>query len=224
MKRTLLLALFATSTALGQVNVQKASGTNVLTGSLVVDSGKSISATGTGTIAATSFPGILPGANGGTGVANTGRTLTMGGNVSFSGAVTFTGVADVTINSLSGQFQLIAGATSPKTLTILNSVAFSGVDGSTLTISTGGTLGTAAFTAATDYQANGASIETVANLAALATTGLTVPVIRVWIQTSDGTVQTWILRAGTDATDAGSVQRPNDYNGSTNAKVWYRAG
>lgn len=33
----------------------------------------------------------LPGANGGTGVANTGSTITVGGNVAFSGAFTFTG-------------------------------------------------------------------------------------------------------------------------------------
>lgn len=35
--------------------------------------------------------GILPGANGGTGVANTGKTITIGGNVTMSGAFAFTG-------------------------------------------------------------------------------------------------------------------------------------
>ena len=35
--------------------------------------------------------GILSGAGGGTGVANTGKTITIGGNVTFSGASTFTG-------------------------------------------------------------------------------------------------------------------------------------
>jgi hypothetical protein len=125
----------------------------------------------------------LPGANGGTGVANTGKTLT-----------------------------------------IQNSLTFSGTDGSTLNISTGGTLGTAAFTDASAYQANGASISSLATLSAVATTGLTTPTIRVWVESSDATSQTWVLKAGTDATDTGSVQRPDDYNASTNAKVWYRAG
>lgn len=37
-----------------------------------------------------------------------------------------------------------------------------------------------------------------------------------------GTVyQQWVLLAGTDANDA-THQRPLDYNGSTNAKVWNR--
>ena len=40
----------------------------------------------TGLPLTTGVTGILPGANGGTGVANTGSTFTMGGNVAFSGA------------------------------------------------------------------------------------------------------------------------------------------
>lgn len=63
-----------------------------------------------------------------------------------------------------------------------------------------------------------------AHLAAIPTALLTPPVIRVWVQYVDNTTQTWILRNGMDAAEAGSVVRPNDYNGSTNAKVWYRAG
>jgi hypothetical protein len=137
----------------------------------------------TGLPLTTGVTGVLPGANGGTGVANTGKTLT-----------------------------------------IQNSLTFSGTDGSTLNISTGGTLGTAAFTDASAYQANGASISSLATLSAVATTGLTTPTIRVWVESSDATSQTWVLKAGTDATDTGSVQRPDDYNASTNAKVWYRAG
>ncbi len=36
----------------------------------------------------------------------------------------------------------------------------------------------------------------------------------------NGTIpQIWLLRAGTDATGDG-IQRPNDYNASTNAVVW----
>lgn len=137
----------------------------------------------TGLPLTTGVTGVLPGANGGTGVANTGKTLTL-----------------------------------------QNSVVFAGVNGSTLNISTGGTLGSAAFTDASAYQANGAGITSLATLSAISTTALTVPVIRLWIQTSDGTSQMWVLKTGTDATDTGSVQRPDDYNASTNAKVWYRAG
>jgi len=39
----------------------------------------------------THVSGILPGANGGTGVANTGKTITIGGNFTMSGGFTFTG-------------------------------------------------------------------------------------------------------------------------------------
>lgn len=68
------------------------------------------------------------------------------------------------------------------------------------------------------------SISSLANLAAIPTTVLTPPVIKVWIESTDLLSQTWILKAGTDATIAGSVQRPDDFNPATNAKVWYRAG
>lgn len=70
----------------------------------------------------------VTGAQGGTGVANTGKTLTLGGSY--------------TIN---------------------------GTDGSTLNISTGGTLGTAAFTAASAYQPLDSDLTAIA---ALTTTGI----------------------------------------------------
>jgi len=69
-----------------------------------------------------------------------------------------------------------------------------------------------------------ASITTEAQLAAIVTTNLTVPAIKVWVLDADLTVQIWVLKAGTDASVSGSVRRPDDYNASTNAKVWYRAG
>ena len=37
---------------------------------------------------------------------------------------------------------------------------------------------------------------------------------------ASGGVQMWALVAGTNATAAGQYQRPLDYNGSTNQKVW----
>jgi hypothetical protein len=47
----------------------------------------------------------------------------------------------------------IAGGTTSKTLTLNNTLAFSGTDSSTLNIGSGGTLGTAAYTATTAYEA-----------------------------------------------------------------------
>lgn len=46
----------------------------------------------------------------------------------------------------------IAGGTASKTLVVSNTLTLAGTDGSTLNVGTGGTLGTAAFTAATAYQ------------------------------------------------------------------------
>ena len=54
-----------------------------------------------GNISASSVSGVLPGANGGTGVDNTGKTITLGGNLTTSGAnnITFTtsGATNVTL-------------------------------------------------------------------------------------------------------------------------------
>jgi hypothetical protein len=69
-----------------------------------------------------------------------------------------------------------------------------------------------------------ATITTEAQLAAIITSNLTVPKVKVWVLAADKTLQVWVLQAGTDANIAGSVRRPDDYNGSTNAKVWYKVG
>lgn len=61
---------------------------------ITVGSGLSLSAgqlTATSVSLTAGVTGILPGANGGTGVANTGKSITIGGNVTLSGAYTFTG-------------------------------------------------------------------------------------------------------------------------------------
>jgi hypothetical protein len=65
-------------------------------------------------------------------------------------------------------------------------------------------------------------ITSLADLAAVATVNLIAPALRYWVQASDGTSQTWQLLASTAATSEG-VQRPNDYNDLTNAKVWFKA-
>lgn len=67
-----------------------------------------------------------------------------------------------------------------------------------------------------------AGITSLTDLAAVVTTSLSAGSIRAWIQASDGTEQIWRLIAATDATASG-IQRPNDYNVSTNAKVWFKA-
>ncbi len=67
-----------------------------------------------------------------------------------------------------------------------------------------------------------AGITSLVDLAAVVTTNLSPGTIRAWVQASDGSEQVWRLIASTDVTGPG-VQRPNDFNASTNAKVWFKA-
>jgi hypothetical protein len=63
----------------------------------------------------TNVSGILPGANGGTGVANTGKTITLGGNLTLSGAfdATFTLTAGTGVTfPVSGTLATLAGSES----------------------------------------------------------------------------------------------------------------
>lgn len=70
-----------------------------------------------------------------------------------------------------------------------------------------------------------ATITSWADLEAVATAGLAVPVIKIWRESSTSLYHFTVLLAGTDATDtANGIARPNDYNGATNAKVWYQQG
>jgi len=86
--KKLLAFLLTASLALAQTNVQKGAGNVLSNGSIVVGNNTSITTSGNGTIVATGIApgGIISGANGGTGVANTGKTITIGGNVTTSGA------------------------------------------------------------------------------------------------------------------------------------------
>jgi hypothetical protein len=73
--KNLALFILAASLAVAQsVNVQKTSGTNALTGSLVVGDGKTLTATGTGTIVATSAASVS-----GNVTVGAGSTLTVNG-------------------------------------------------------------------------------------------------------------------------------------------------
>lgn len=65
-----------------------------------------------------------------------------------SQALTNKTINGLTISATSGNFSLTSG----KMFSILNSLTLSGADGSTLNIGAGGTLGTAAFTAASAYE------------------------------------------------------------------------
>lgn len=69
-----------------------------------------------------------------------------------------------------------------------------------------------------------ASITSWAELAAVATDDLDVPVIKIWREAATSLYHFTVLLAGTDATDtANGIQRPNDY-AAGNQKVWYQQG
>lgn len=96
----------------------------------------------------TDVTGILPGANGGTGVANTSKTITLGGNLTTSGAfattLTSTNTTSVTLpttgtlSTLAGTETLTNKTISGSSNTITNVSLTSGVTG-TLPVANGGT-------------------------------------------------------------------------------------
>ena len=88
----------------------------------------------------TSVNGLAVTASTGTLTIANGKTLTA------SNTLTFTGTDGITV-AFGGGLSIAAA----KVLTVSNTLTISGTDGSTLAIGTGGTLGTAAFTAATAY-------------------------------------------------------------------------
>ena len=151
MKLTKLAALFFLPLALfAQVNVQKQQGTNALTnGSIVVPSGMSISATGTGTIIATNTSGSTSGTsilygNGSGGFSNvtigTGLTFSSGTLASTASGGTVTSVGTTgTVNGIT----LTGGPiTSTGTITLggtLSGVSLTTQVSGTLPVANGGT-------------------------------------------------------------------------------------
>lgn len=60
-------------------------------------------------------------------------------------------------------------------------------------------------------------------LSELVTVGAELPVILEWFDSTFNVMRTTVLQAGTDATDTTlGIQRPVDYDGATNAVVWYQ--
>lgn len=83
------------------------------------------------------------------GVSGTVATATTTPAITITlGAITPTSVNGLTITATTGTLTL----TNAKTLSVTNTLTFSGTDGSTLNIGTGGTLGTAAYTAVSSYE------------------------------------------------------------------------
>lgn len=128
---------------------------------------KVVDVTSTGTVTATAFVGALTG-NASTvtnGVYTTGDQ-TIGGIKTFSS--TIVGSISGSSGSTTGNAATVTGlsVTAGKTLSVSNSLALTATDGSTLAIGTGGTLGTAAYTAATAYApaAGSSSIVTVGTI------------------------------------------------------------
>jgi hypothetical protein len=133
---------------------------NALAPSQTSANGKYLKSDGTNTswdqidISTSDVTGVLPGANGGTGVANTGRTITLGGNISTGGALTTSGAFATTLTTTAttsitlpttGTLATLAGAETltNKTIngssnTITNVSLTTGVTG-TLPVANGGT-------------------------------------------------------------------------------------
>jgi hypothetical protein len=123
--------------------------------------------------------------------AATGTTGTTSSNLVFStspslttpniGAATATTVNGLTFTSNGTGFS-IAGGTTSKTLTMSNTLTFAGTDSSTLNIGSGGTLGTAAFTASSGYATSGAN-SNITSLSGL-TGAITTPTSITFAQTA----------------------------------------
>ena len=112
----LLLTLLLPLSLVAQTNVQKVQGTNVISnGSIVVGNSTSISATGNGSITATAFSGILPVANGGTGV-----TSSSGAN----SVVLRDSNSNASVNNLFKGFSTITASGTTVTLTVASAPNF----------------------------------------------------------------------------------------------------
>jgi hypothetical protein len=132
-------------------------GTSVLNGTTLGSGVTASSLTSVGTIATGVWNGtVVAGEYGGTGVANTGKTITLGGNLTTSGAnavtLTSTGTTSVTLPT-TGTLATLAGSESLTNKTIDSSnigATTKGTGGFTTLTSNGATTFTAA-TASSSY-------------------------------------------------------------------------
>ena len=126
------------------------------------------------------------------------------------GVATATSINGLTLTSSAAGFT-IAGGTTSKTLTLSNTLTLAGTDTSTLNIGTGGTLGSAAFTASTAYLSssvtslplvtliNGTTIPSTANLVTSADSSVAIPTQTAnsgKYLTTNGTSLSWGTVAG----------------------------
>jgi len=121
-------ASFPTSTTINQLLYSSAN--NVIAGLATTSSGVLTTVSGVPTWAA-----ILSGALGGTGVSNSGKTITLGGNLTTSGAFastfTMTGATNVTFPT-SGTLATTSGASGVINPGLTNQIAYYAADGTTL--------------------------------------------------------------------------------------------
>ena len=69
-----------------------------------------------------------------------------------------------------------------------------------------------------------AAIRSWADLAAVPTFYLVLPVVKIWVEEATGIRQTVRLLRSTTQTDlASGILRPNDYDPALNPRVWFRA-
>jgi hypothetical protein len=123
-----------------------------------------------GNISASSVSGILPGTNGGTGVDNTGKTITLGGNLLTAGTLTTAGNYSLTFNTTGNTSVTLPTSGTLATTAQLNAIAGgqfnsgqitgivapenggTGIDNTGKTITLGGNLATSnAFSTAGNY-------------------------------------------------------------------------
>ena len=103
------------------------------------------------------------------GVSGTVATSTTTPAITLSlGAITPSTVNGLTFTAAAAGFT-IAGGTTSKTFTVSNTLTFSGTDTATLNIGGGGTLGSAAFTASTAYQAASTNLTSLSGLSFVST-------------------------------------------------------
>ncbi|MGH7249609.1 MAG: hypothetical protein ACREGC_01410, partial [Minisyncoccia bacterium] len=149
---------------------------------------------------------LLGGGSGSTGCTLTNSTGALACTAGISGT-TFNGL---TVTSSTGTFTL----TNAKTFSVTNTLTLSGTDGSTLNIGTGGTLGTAAYTAASAYE-----------VPLTFSTGLTRTTNTITNNLSTGVSGGQTAIGGTGANDALTLEGNNTTgNTATNANLIFNVG